>query len=244
MTNFEWPVAWDLIPARGDDPETRAAWQRAVDAAVGVLWALSGRTYGLQAVEARPCPGGGCDGVPLAGPTWTPKLSDGRLFNTAAVGLSCGMGGEILLPGPVHRVVGYIVDGEERPLSDLVSMGDRVWRHNNGAWPSQDFSLTTVEEGTWAIRYLRGIPVPAGGEVAAAKLAIEFHGAMTGGRCQLPRRTQTVQRQGVTISMIDPSDIYASGATGLTEVDLWLRAHNPHRLTEPSVVWSPEMEVW
>lgn len=239
---MEWPVAWDLLPARDDG--NREAWQRAVDAAVGVLWALSGRTYGLQAVEARPCPGRVADGVPLAGPTWMPVLRDGRVYNTAAIGLPCNLSGALLLPGPVHEVVGYIVDGEERPLSDLVVMGDRVWRHNNGAWPSQDLSLTSVEKGTFALRYLRGVPVPAGGDVAVAKLAVEFYGAMTGGRCQLPRRTQTVQRQGVTVSMIDPSDIFASGATGLTEVDLWLRSHNPHRLTQPSTVWSPDGSVW
>lgn len=54
--------------------------------------------------------------------------------------------------------------------------------------------------------------------------------ACGGGKCRLPRRVQTVSRQGVTYQMVDPTDIYRDGLTGLPEVDIWIASVNPNRL--------------
>ncbi|WP_415949537.1 hypothetical protein [Streptomyces sp. KLOTTS4A1] len=40
----------------------------------------------------------------------------------------------------------------------------------------------------------------------------------------------------------DPSLIYAEGRTGLPMADMWLSTVNPHRLTSPSRVYSPDYE--
>jgi hypothetical protein len=43
----------------------------------------------------------------------------------------------------------------------------------------------------------------------------------------------SVSRQGISYQMIDPTDILATGKTGLPEVDLWLSAVNPSHMQEP-----------
>ena len=243
MNMTDWPVDWEQIPERETEAD-RVAWQQAADTAVGVLWALTGRQYGLRAVEARPCPQGACVGLPLRGTSWEPVLDGGVVRNVSTVATYCGREGGVHLPGPVHQLLGWVVDGEERPADELHLQGGQVYRVSGEGWPGQDLGRPATEQGTWAVRYLQGVPVPPGGGYAVARLAQEFHAAATGGRCQLPRRVQNVTRQGVTVSMIDPSDIFASGATGLPEVDLFIRAHNPYRQAAPSEVWSPDLPTW
>jgi hypothetical protein len=52
----------------------------------------------------------------------------------------------------------------------------------------------------WAVTYERGVPVPAGGQVAAGTYACEAAKAMTGDTtCRLPRRVQSLVRQGVQL---------------------------------------------
>lgn len=239
-----WPIDRSCLPS-GADPSVVAA---AADTAVGVLWALTGRRFGTCPVEARPCPPDTIlpAGNPLtAGPGWVPHLDAGTITNQPACqAVSCQRDGAIVLPGPVHQLLGMDVEGTEVALSSLVLDGDRLYRRDGLPWPDQNLARPSGEEGTWAVRYLRGEPVPAGGNRMVGLLAAEFISACTTGRCQLPRRTTQVQRQGVTVTMVDPQDIYASGATGLTEVDLWIRAHNPHRMTQRSTVWSPDLGVW
>ena len=242
VDTFEWPVAWDMLPERTDD--NRAVLQRAVDTATGVLWALTGRQYGLRPVEARPCPTGQCVGVPLLGTSWAPVLDSGRVRNVSTVVADCGRQGGLYLPGPVHELLEWVVDGQARPVAELWLADGVVHHAGDGGWPAQDLGRPATEVGTWAVRYLQGVPVPPGGDGMVARLAREFYAAETGGNCQLPQRAQSVTRQGVTVNMVDPAAIYESGATGLTEVDLWVRAHNPYRQAAPAGVWSPESGVW
>lgn len=157
--------------------------------------------------------------------------------------LVCDRSGSILLPGPVYTILGWTVDGVEMPASTLNRMGDRVWM-TEGTWPPQTLSLPATEDGTWAIRYLRGQEPPEGASLMVAILAREHLAAINGGTCKLPQRATQVQRQGVTVQMVDPQAIYDSGATGISEVDLWVRAHNPHKLSQPATVWSPDQAVW
>lgn len=220
--------------------------EEAVDSAIGILWALTGRRFGLTAVEARPCPPDtSLRGVPLSpGPGWAPVLDAGTIRNAPTCqAVSCRRDGALLLPGPVRTILGWTTDGQEMDVSLLHRAGDLVWL-NNRRWPLQDLSLPASEYGTWSIRYLRGEVPPPGASGMVAALAREYLAAATGGTCQLPQRATQVQRQGVTVSMVDPTEIYESGATGITEVDLWIKAMNPHGLSQPSTVWSPDMSAW
>ncbi len=89
------------------------------------------------------------------------------------------------------------------------------------------------EPGTWSVTYTRGVPPPPGSAKLVGLLAQEFLAACNGGKCRLPRRVRSVTRQGVTMDMVDPTDVYATGKTGIPEIDLWLSAVNPHRVQEP-----------
>jgi hypothetical protein len=108
----------------------------------------------------------------------------------------------------------------------------RLIRLDGEAWPDcQDFTLDNGDVDTWSISYRHGRPVPAGGQVAAGLLACEISKAMCGDTsCALPKRVQTVTRQGVTVGFLDPMKFLAEGKTGLYMVDLWLQQVNPGRL--------------
>lgn len=239
-----WPVDVAQLPKDYDEKTMRPA----VDSAVGVLWALTGRAYALCPVEARPCPPGTHfpRGLSLEpGPGWGPVIESGVIRNvTDVLSMACDRTGGVVLPGPVSRLLGMTVDGEDIAVESLVRRGDVIHRAAGQAWPDQDLTMPSGAPGTWSVRYLWGKEPPAGAAYVVAVLAREFYAAATGGKCQLPRRTQSIQRQGVSVNMVDPSDIYASGATGLSEVDLWIRAHNPYKLAESATVWSPDMGVW
>lgn len=244
MSNFTWPVDWSKLPS-DDSPER----EYAVDAAVAVLWALTGRVYGLRAVEARPCPpstvGAPGGAIPLAPSRgWEPVLHSGVVRNVSTVAVDCGKGSGILLPGPVASLIGWAVDGEEMNIAGLQLNGNTVLRTAGGGWPRQDLTLPSTEPGTFAIRYLQGAEPPAGAEYVVGVLAAEFYAAATGeGKCRLPRRTSQVQRQGVTVSVADPEEVINAGLTGIAEIDMWIRALNPYRLAQPTTVWSPDLSI-
>ncbi|WP_297451686.1 hypothetical protein [uncultured Corynebacterium sp.] len=219
-----WPVDDYCLPDNADPIIIREC----VDTAVGILWALTGRRFTICPTTVRPCPPQTAGICPTPGATY----------------LHCSRSGSIQLPGPVYKVTGFTVAGQNIDLSSLIVDGDRIYRHAGEPWPDQNLNVADTEPGGWSITYLKGIPVPPGGSRCAALLAKEFYAACTGGRCQLPRRVQQVQRQGVTVTAVDPQDIYASGATGLTEVDIWIRAHNPNRMSEPATIWSPDLPIW
>lgn len=238
-----WPVARHLYASRSD--AERESIEHHVDQAVSVLWALTGRQFGLFAVEARPCPAGQCHGGISLAParSWEPVIDGGVIRNVSVDRVMCQRDSALTLPGPVHEVVEYVVDGEVRPLSELHVDGNRVWVRSGG-WPAQLLSRASSERGTFAVRYIKGTPAPSGADVMVATLAQEFYAATTGDKCRLPRRTRQVQRQGVTVEMVDAADIYERGATGLTEVDLWIRAVNPFRHAQQATVWSPDLSTW
>lgn len=244
MSTPDWPVLWKLLPDLTDD--NREQVLRAVDVATGILWALTGRQYGLRAVEARPCKPEVADSYHdlTPGPGWAPYLDSGVVRNLPTCAAApCDRSGAVLLPGPVHKLLEFLVDGNRMPLNEVHVDGDRVYRRYR-PWPTQNLVLPSSELGTWALWYLRGRVPPKGADYVLAMLAKELLAAETGGTCRLPKRVQNIQRQGVTVNMVHPEDIFDKGVTGIPEVDLWVRAHNPHHLTAPAQVWSPDLGVW
>jgi hypothetical protein len=96
--------------------------------------------------------------------------------------------------------------------------------------------------GTTVVSYRHGEPPPLGGVQAAVTLGIELARDFYGiGKCRLPKRLTSVTRQGVTVDIADSLDILKEGGTGLTSVDLWLRAVNPDARPQRAGVWSPDV---
>lgn len=242
---MECCTGWGDLP----EPVRDTARQKAQD----IIWAASGRRFGLCPVTVRPCRRR-CAPAPPAlwqGVGWYPAVSGGRMVNVSTCGCastdSCSCGQECsvrLSPGPVADIIEVVVDGQTVPddAYQVLDSADLV-RVDGGCWPQcQRFDVPGGAVGTWAVTYDYGIPVPAGGLAAAATLACELARSCTGaGRCRLPQRVQSITRDGVSMSFLDPMEFLDKGRTGLPDVDQWLVAVNPHGLAEASRVLSPDL---
>lgn len=235
-----WPIDRTCLPAA--DPEDAAAVIRQTHAeqlAVDVLWALSGRQFGACPEKVRPCPQP-ClrDGIGswLGGPGWYP-MWDGANWRNVTCG--CSGGGcdfakpsIVHLAGPVNAVTEVIIGGVVQDPSTYSLEGDLLYRADGITWPSQDLGLPLHSPGTWSVTYLKGHPVPAGVALLTALLAKEFLAACSNGKCRLPRNVEQVTRQGISYRMVNTTDIYRSGFTGLSECDLWIASVNPNQLMQ------------
>lgn len=245
---FTWPVDRSEFPALPDETDPGYAQavleqRAAADLAVAVLWALTGRQWGLYEHTVRPCRS--------EFPTW-PGLASGGVTSYLLswegdrwIGWSCGCVGAckvsgpraVHLPGPVHSVTEVKIAGAVVPPAGYVVENNVLYRVG-APWPVQDLGRPIGEARTWAVTYLRGIPVPESFTALTGLLAKEFLAALDNeGRCRLPRTVTTASRQGVTYRAYDPQVIYANGKTGLPEIDLVLAAVNPNALmSAPTVV--------
>lgn len=255
------PCLWDIDT--GCNPEWQAyppeVQSRATRWATEILWMLSGRRFGTCPVTVRPCQGCGertwqTFGVLAQGGSeggWVPYLRDGQWSNCGCAGAhACHPDSEVWLPGPVASVIEVRVGAEVVP-DDAYRVDDGNWlvRHDGGEWPrTQNLSLRPGSAGTFTVTYLRGVPVPDAGKVAAGALAVEFARACaSAGACRLPREAQSIIRQGIELQLVpdDPGDML----TGVTEADQWLRAVNPHKLRQRPLVASldltaPRVTTW
>jgi hypothetical protein len=94
------------------------------------------------------------------------------------------------------------------------------------------------------ITYQFGTPPPAGGVAACVALGTELAKDMYNlDDCQLPARTTSISREGITMTVIDPQTFLDKGRTGLVSVDIWLSAINPTSRTQRAMIWSPDLPV-
>lgn len=115
--------------------------------------------------------------------------------------------------------------------------GDGWLRRTDGSgWP--------VCGDDTVITYQYGTPPPMGGVEAAVALGTEFAKDMYNlDDCQLPSRTTSISREGITMTVIDPQDFLDKGRTGLISVDMWLTAINPKPRAQRAMIWSPDLPV-
>ncbi|MGI5292794.1 hypothetical protein ACQEVF_57115 [Nonomuraea polychroma] len=151
---------------------------------------------------------------------------------------------DITLPGPIHQIVAVHIDGRIlSPTAYRVDDGVILVRQDGGVWPiGQNLAIPNGQPGTFAVRYIRGTSVPLGGVKAVTVLACELVAQLEGRRCRLPTRVTSVDREGVSYQMADPTEWLAAGYTGVDEVDVWLAEVNPagRGRTIPTV-WSPDV---
>jgi hypothetical protein len=237
-----WPVDRSCLPELPDedDPDymQRLAERNAAeDLAVNVLWALSGRQFGVCEVTVRPCPPPDCTFDQRVTP-YIPTYEYGRWVNyTCGCAARCKAAGPrtVHLPGPVAEIVTVTINGEVLDPCDYSLEGDILYRVGT-QWPPQNYNKPLGENGTWSVTYMKGIPVPDGVATFVGQLAREFIAACSGEQCRLPRNVIATTSRGVS-RVFDPSRIYANGKTGMSEIDLWLSAVNPyHVLSGPSVL--------
>lgn len=251
----EWPVIYpgDCAAMEALDEDVQALIEQA---AIDYLWNWTNKVFGVCTDTVRPCreecagakawastfwgkspgydPGFPANGMPTG---WTPVLIAGQWYNIGCgycgeTRCNCGLGGPetIRLPGPIQSVEEVKIDGVVLdPAAYSVLYSRLVVRNDGGTWPTcQDLKLPDTEVDTFSIRYVHGTPVPVGGQIAAGILACEMAKAITNdGSCALPKRIQTVTRQGITVGVFDDfAEMKDSGATGIWGIDSWVASVN------------------
>lgn len=96
--------------------------------------------------------------------------------------------------------------------------------------------------GGVTVEYTYGLMPPRAGLVAARRLGNEIALAMEdSGNCALPQRVQSVSRQGMDFTVLDPQDFLEKGRTGIYEIDLFIAAANPTGARKKPRVFSPDL---
>lgn len=229
-----------------------------IEAASEILFYLTGKQWpGVCEATVRPC---GNPGSPLGWSSifwtypWIPMKFGATWVNMGPCG--CSMESCGCRPYPavnlgrtdIQSVETVTIDGVELDPGDYrLDNHQMLVRTDGGRWPCCQNLALDSGEGTFIIELTYGFPIPSSLKRAATVLTSELIKACVGDEgCALPRTTQTIVRQGVTMDLFDPAEIIASGATGLYEVDLVVKALNPHRLTRAPRVLSPDLptSIW
>lgn len=236
-SEIEWcpaecdPEDEDCPPDGCVDP---ALADQAIAVATEILWSLSGRRFGYRTLVVRPCqePCRSLEfvsGDPIA--TFT--------YLGSAVGCGCSTGGQCsrphgieLGPYPVNAVLGVTIDGDTLDASRYrLDDHRRLVRIDGEDWPTtNDFVSPATEAGVFEVTVRVGSPVPYAGQMGCEELACELVRAHLGLDCNLPQRVQSVSRQGISMTLLDPQRFLDEGRTGLYLVDLFLRTVNPNQL--------------
>jgi hypothetical protein len=191
-------------------------WLRPLELASELLWMLTGRRC--------PCWGfGGWSG----GWLWPP---------TSYAGAHIARPFAVKLPRSEASAVTSVTIGGVA-FTDFELTHDGWLRRTDGqGWP--------VCGDETVITYQFGTPPPAGGVAACVALGTELAKDMYNlDDCQLPARTTSISREGITMTVIDPQTFLDKGRTGLVSVDIWLSAINPTSRTQRAMIWSPDLPV-
>lgn len=237
-----WDVDFDCCPdlPDGTDQSLIDKWQ-AVSSEL--LWAASGRRYGLCEVTVRPCLRS-CWGSGLPTPY---KGSDGQWRNFATCGCNdectCTALCEVVLDGPVDSIEEVLI-GEDELMAenyrlDIVDGEYRLLRTDGGCWPScSDFTAECGTDGAFCVTYMKGL--------ALTELAIAANSALTcqlvraclpNCSCKLPANVVSVVRSGVSLQF----DSSVTWIRTLSEVASFLDVSNPSGLQSGSTVWTPDL---
>lgn len=250
-----WPVIWCDCNLTAASP---AVTGYAVEAATEVLWALSGRRFGLCDQTVRPCRQdwasahygeNSYDNIPV---DWGSGWFGGTYYNVGCgdhySSCSCTHVEQVILQGPVDSIVEIKIDGVVLDPSKYRLDDQRVLVRQDGLlWPlCQDFSVPAGAVGTWTVTFAVGEAVPVLGQMAVGELGCEFVKACVApSECALPRRIADLTRQGVSVKFITHIRGIEDQATllllGLTTCAMFIDTVNPKHLTARSQVWSPDI---
>jgi len=232
-----------------------AVREAATALATTVMWAATGRRYGLCELTVLPCnpppveplyqtfPVGSFSPFGLGDqPLTAPILDSGTWRNVSCGGrCTCQARCEVPLDGPVHDVVEVLIDGEAvSPTAYEIHDLYLLVRKDGECWPTcQTFG---EEVPGFEVTYHRGDPVPAPISFATGLLTCEYAKACAGKACGLPSRMTRLTRQGVEIQVADvPKDGKGRVRTGMRLVDDAIDADNPYGLIERATVMSPDL---
>lgn len=233
------------------DPELR---HMATQWAAQFLHVATGRRFGACPRTYRPCrekcaPAPNCCGG-YAGLEVRPWRVPGSFewvnvaCNVCRKGCQCSEVSEVRLPD-VGDVLNVRIDGVDYDPCGMVAVYDRtrVVRVDGGRWPVCQELGRVDGPGTWSITVLEGECLPAGAAWITGTLMCELIKAcLKRDDCELPRRLQTLTRQGVTMGFNDEFENLGILRTGIWEIDAWIEQARFVGAATPSIV-SPELVV-
>lgn len=231
------PQLW-VVPEELESAASSLYAYEACKTASYVLWAFSGRRYsGTRTVTERyECP---CNSVDTKVPYSVYPELDG-LGNVSNVTTGCGCSGTVngrhirlrLRGTPVRSVQQVKIGSTILDPSEYKVVNSSLLQLNGASSDICNLEIT----------YTYGVNVPVAGRRAARMLASELVLGWSGsGDCRLPDRATSINRQGLSIEILDPQDFLNEGRTGVYEVDLFLRAANPDMARKPARVFSPDL---
>lgn len=237
-----WPIdegcctEWDTYPVEVQARSRAFAGQ--------ALRALTAYRVGGCPITVRPCKSQCMDGFGwVYGQTWYPTIWNGQWINSCGClgNCACSQLEEIRLPAPVGRIDRVVVDGQVLPgTAYRVDNGNLLVRLDGGLWPTcQNMAADETQPNTMAVTYLNAYPVDGMGAFAAGILACEFAKSCSGQKCRLPSGVTDITRAGISMSVA--TGLFPGGFTGIREVDAYVKRFNPHHLTTPPMVWSPDL---
>lgn len=250
------PCNWDVDTSCCTDWDDYSPTLQTAAAEYGalIMWATTGRRFGLCQRTVRPCglannPSHGNAGYYWSEGTWVPYIFNGVWRNCSGCYGSgygcctCEPHCQVYLPGPVHSLPasGVSIDGEIIDVDAWrVDDGEFLVRTDGDCWPTcQDYNVDTGT-GAFIVTYYIGVEVPGVLLRAAGELACEYAKSCIGADCRLPQRMTSLSRQGVSVSLVDVDVMLRNGLTGLTTVDQVIRSFNPYGLTSKMKVSSPD----
>lgn len=248
------PCSWGTLDTSccGDfwDTLTPAEQATASSVATFVIWAATGRQYGVCTNTVRPC-GAYCNDNGVWGYSWNDGTFFPYIFNGVWRNCWCGGPGcccepsqQLYLPGPVASISSVTQDGVlVDPSTYRVDDGRWLVRTGEGnSWlQCQNFDVDSGE-GTLIVEYGRGAAVPAHLLTAAGIYACEWAKSCRGTTCELPSRVVTLTRQGTTFQMTDVDSLLTRGLTGIQRVDQLIALENPYGVPWRMRLYSPDFD--
>lgn len=253
-----WPVDTSCIGGWDDayDPEnpdaggySPAAKAAAVALAGQTMRMLTGYRVGGCPVTVRPCSSRCREATWQGRGRWmTPVQQGGSWLNIGcghAGSCGCSTAREVRLPQPAGQVTEVLMDGVRLdPSAYRLDAGGVLVRTDGMGWPlTNDLGAPDGSPGTWSVAFVPGYPVDLLGAQAAGRLAGEYVKACSDGDCALPQAVVTgLSRNGVTMTLTPGA--FPEGKTGVQTVDAYLERWNPHALSVPPMVWSPDLDTY
>lgn len=244
-----WEIETTCCDTWGDYTET--VRDSALQYATTVLWAATGRQFGVCVDRVRPC--GRYDGSRrwiwgywYDGGTWFPYVDAGGVWRNCGCGFGCSCEPrcQVWLPGNVESIIQVTVGAEIiDPTAYRVDNGQWLVRTDGDCWPYCGDLNVDSGEGFFEVVYAKGTEVPRALKVAAGILACEFAKACVGATCRLPGRIAQVARQGVSVNMVSLENLLRNSFTGIPEVDQLIQAYNPNHLTHRMRILTPDIPI-
>jgi hypothetical protein len=141
----------------------------------------------------------------------------------------------VVIPPNEYYLQDYRILVRERPSISMTPTERYGWPVN------QLMDLPDTQQGTFSVTFRYGVPPPASGVLAAETMAQQLVLNALGQTSSLPQRVTSVQRQGVSTSVVDVMDFFSKGLTGIYSVDIFIRTYNPTGAKLRPMAWSPDV---